>query len=327
MRTRVPIVSVTAPARLHLGFLDLNGSRGRRFGSVGMALDRPSIALTARRAASLAIAGSQARRATRFAAAMRERYHLPDDFELHIASDIPEHIGLGSGTQLGIAVGVALARLYRRDTAVREIAAVAQRGQRSGIGAGAFEFGGFLVDGGKGVSDEPPPIIARIDFPEDWRIVLVLERASRGLHGEVETAAFQSLPEFPETMASRLCRLMMMQALPALAESDFETFGSAIGELQRLTGDYFAPAQGGRFASPTVAEALAWIERQGIPGVGQSSWGPTGFAIVADEHRANALVRAAQSRWGEAGPLQFLPCKGRNRGGDVEFLQSSAASA
>ncbi len=323
----MPIVSVTAPARLHLGFLDLNGSRGRRFGGVGMALDRPRIALSARRAASLKIAGPQAERAAGFAAALCNRYHLPQEFELDISADIPEHIGLGSGTQLGIAVGVALARLYRLDVPVREIAAVTQRGQRSGIGAGAFESGGFLVDGGKGAGDEPPPIIARVDFPADWRIVLVLERASRGLHGEAETAAFRSLPEFPEALASGLCRLMMMQALPALAECDFESFGSAIGELQRLTGDYFAPAQGGRFASPAVAEALAWIERQGIAGVGQSSWGPTGFAIVADEDRANTLLRAAQSRWGEAGPLQFMLCKGRNRGGDVELLRSSAASA
>jgi predicted sugar kinase len=35
-------VSVTVPARLHLGFLDLDGGLGRRFGSLGMALDGPS---------------------------------------------------------------------------------------------------------------------------------------------------------------------------------------------------------------------------------------------------------------------------------------------
>jgi beta-RFAP synthase len=147
------------------------------------------------------------------------------------------------------------------------------------------------------------------------------------LHGEHETAAFQALPAFPETLAGHLCRLVLMQALPALAEREIDGFGKAIGEIQRITGDYFAPAQGGRFASPAVAEALAWFESQGIAGVGQSSWGPTGFAIVAGDVRATEVARNAQSRWGDAGALQFLVCGGRNSGGDVELVQAAATSA
>jgi beta-ribofuranosylaminobenzene 5'-phosphate synthase len=323
----VRTVSVSAPARLHLGFLDMNGSRGRRFGSVGLTLDGPGVELSVRRAPSFALAGMQSERAVIFANALRGRFNLPDDFQLTVSQAIPEHVGLGSGTQLGIAVGVALARLYRLDLSVREIAVVVERGQRSGIGAGAFELGGFLVDGGKGASDEPPPIVSRVDFPSDWRVLLVLERATRGLHGELETAAFHTLPAFSEALAGHLCRLMLMQALPALAERDIESFGSAIGELQRITGDYFAPAQGGRFASPVVSDALAWIESQGIAGVGQSSWGPTGFAIVAGEDRAAELARAAKSRWGDAGPLEFVVCGGRNRGGEVEVVSLARASA
>jgi beta-ribofuranosylaminobenzene 5'-phosphate synthase len=323
----VRTVSLYAPARLHLGFLDMNGSRGRRFGSVGLTLEGPCVELSVRRASSFSITGAQSERAEQFAIALRNKFNLPDDFQIAISRTIPEHVGLGAGTQLGIAVGVALARLYRLDLSVREIAIVVQRGQRSGIGAGAFEVGGFLVDGGKGPRDEPPPIISRVEFPSDWRVVLVLERATRGLHGERETAAFQTLPAFPESLAGHLCRLMLMQALPALAERDIESFGKAIGELQRITGDYFAPAQGGRFASPAVAEALAWFESQGIAGVGQSSWGPTGFAIVAGDDRAAELARAAQSRLGHAGSLQFMVCGGRNRGGDVEVVSLARASA
>ena len=320
-------ISVSAPARLHLGFLDLNGSRGRRFGSVGLTLEGPCVELSVQRASSFDISGSQSGRAEQFASAMRVRYNLPDDFQLHISRTIPEHVGLGSGTQLGIAIGTALARLFRLDISVREIATVVQRGQRSGIGAGAFESGGFMVDGGKAGRDDPPPIVSRIEFPSEWRIVLIIERTNRGLHGESETAAFQALPAFPEALAGELCRLVLMQALPALAEHDFDRFSDAIGALQRITGDYFAPAQGGRFASPAVAEALAWFETCGIAGVGQSSWGPTGFAIVETESRAAALVQDALSRWGDAGAFQFIVCGGRNRGGDVEVVQSLTASA
>jgi len=323
----VRIVSVTAPARLHLGFLDMNGSRGRRFGSVGLTLEGPRVELSIQRAPVCAVSGVQSARAEHFVNALRSRFNLPDDFQLAIAKTIPEHVGLGSGTQLGIAVGVALTTLYRINVPVNELATVAQRGQRSGIGAGAFEQGGFLVDGGKGSRDAPPPIVSRVAFPPEWRVVLVLERATHGLHGERETAAFQKLPPFPEVLAGELCRLMLMQALPALAEHDIGVFGSAIGELQRITGDYFAAAQGGRFASPAVAEALAWFESRGIAGVGQSSWGPTGFAIVAGEVQAAELVREARQRWDDAGQLQFMVCGGRNGGGNVEVMQGVAASA
>jgi len=325
MMTTVRQVSAHAPARLHLGFLDPSGSRGRRFCSVGLTLEGLGVSLTAEQASTFSVSGPQAARVGALAQTLRAKFNLPGDCRIVVQGAIPEHVGLGSGTQLAIAVGVALAGLYRLDLPARAVAALFQRGQRSGIGVGAFEQGGFLVDGGKDTGAEPPPIVSRLEFPADWRIVLLLDPVVQGLHGETEIAAFQALPEFPESGSAHLWRLMFAEALPALAEQDLDTFGRAIGELQRVIGDYFAPAQGGRFSSPRVAEAMAWMESQGIAGIGQSSWGPTGFAIVGDEARATALVRTAQSRWG--GSLQFRICSGRNRGGEVELGPLAQASA
>jgi beta-ribofuranosylaminobenzene 5'-phosphate synthase len=326
MTTGLRSVTVHAPARLHMGFLDLNGSRGRRFGSVGLTLEDLGVALTAERARGLSVSGVQGARAERLARGWLERHGLPESCRINVEAAIPEHVGLGSGTQLAIAVGVALARLFGRDAPVREMAALYDRGQRSGIGIGAFEQGGFLVDGGKGLQDTPPPIVTRIAFPTEWRVLLVFDHALRGLHGERELAAFRALPEFPESTAALLCRLMLMQGLPALIERDLESFGHAIGELQRVIGDYFAPAQGARFASPRVAAALAWLQSEGCAGVGQSSWGPTGFAIVESEARAQSLARAAHANWGKGTELQFMVCRVRNRGGEVEVVEASRAA-
>ncbi|MFD0935973.1 GHMP kinase, partial [Methylobacterium trifolii] len=44
----VSAVEVEAPARLHFGFLDLHGGLGRRFGSIGLAIDAPAVRLAAR---------------------------------------------------------------------------------------------------------------------------------------------------------------------------------------------------------------------------------------------------------------------------------------
>lgn len=311
-------VAVRAPARLHLGFLDLNGSRGRRFGGVGLTLDAPRVELTAERASALSVSGPQAARAERFARALLERYHLRDGCRITIHDAIPEHVGLGSGTQLAIAVGVALARLHRLDIPVRDVAALYDRGQRSGIGVGAFEQGGLLVDGGKSAREEPPRIVSRIEFPAAWRVLLVFDHALQGLHGSAEVAAFRALPNFSEEVSGHLCRLLLMQGLPALMDGDVDDFGAAISELQRVIGDYFAPAQGGRFASARVAELLTWLEQCGAAGVGQSSWGPTGFAIFGSEAQATELLQAARARSGSDGALQIMLCAARNRGGEIE---------
>jgi len=109
----------------------------------------------------------------------------------------------------------------------------------------------------------------------------------------------------------------LMQILPALAERDLPPFAAGIAELQRVVGDHFAPAQGGRFTSGAVADALAWAEQRGFAGVGQSSWGPTGFVLVDSEEAAQALVAAARGRFGELSPLRWRIVKGCNCGSEI----------
>jgi beta-RFAP synthase len=310
-------VEVFAPARLHLGFLDLNGSLGRRFGSVGVTLDEIGTRLVAERADAASVSGPGAERAARHLAALGERLGVPGAVRLAIGEAIPEHVGLGSGTQLGLAVAAALAALGGRDAAARSLAPLVERGARSGIGIGAFDAGGFLIDGGKGASDAPAPIVARVPFPPEWRIVLIFDRARRGLSGPREAAAFRELPPFPEALAGQLCRLALMRLLPGLAEADLDAVGSAIGEIQDRVGDHFAPAQGGRYSSPRVAEVLEWLRRSGFAGAGQSSWGPTGFAILGGEEPAQALVEEMRRRFGAGGELSFRVCRGRNRGAEI----------
>ena len=314
-------ILVRAPARLHMGFLDLSGSLGRRFGSVGLTLEGMGVLLRARRTEHVSAAGPQAQRALQYAQVFVTRLGLDAGAHLVVEEALPEHVGLGSGTQLALAVGLALARLYGLELSVREIATVHERGQRSGIGIGAFETGGFLLDGGRGSGDAPPPTVARVEFPAAWRVLLIFDDQARGLHGAREVQAFRHLPAFPDTLAAHLCRLMLMQAIPALLEQDLEPFGRSIAELQRAVGDHFAPAQGGRFTSPRVAQALSWLEAQGICCVGQSSWGPTGFAIVASEEQARTLAQAGR----EHHPgLRFMVLAARNRGGEVHAVLATA---
>ena len=316
------------PARLHLGFLDLNGELGRRFGSLGIALDGLGTQLHAARAERTAARGPEAARAADYARRTLEHLGVGEGVFVEIEDAIPAHNGLGSGTQLALAVGTAVCRLLGRDLTAREIAQVLDRGARSGIGIGAFEQGGVLLDGGRGASGAlPPPIVSRLPFPEAWRILLIFDRDRDGLHGEAEIEAFRRLPAFPAAEAARLCRLVIMSALPALAERDLATFGAAVTELQRSTGDHFAAAQGGRYASPAVAEVLAWLEDEDVAVVGQSSWGPTGFGVLSSDAEGRRLLEAAQRRFAEETGLAFLLCRGRNRGATVTARAQAASIA
>jgi beta-RFAP synthase len=312
-------VEVLAPARLHLGFLDLHGGLGRRFGSIGVALDGIGTRLTLARRAG---AGAAPERARRLVGSLAGRLGVAGPLDLTLNETIPEHVGLGSGTQLGLALAAALASLAGRPVDARALAPLVERGARSGIGIGAFAAGGFLVDGGKGDGSSPAPIVARADFPPAWRLILLFDSERHGLSGEAEKVAFQALPAFPEADAARLCRLVLMRLLPGLAEDDFAAVAEAIGEINARIGDHFAPAQGGRYASPRIGEMIDWLRRSGFAGVGQSSWGPTGFVLVATDAEAERLRDRLAARYGGDG-LAFRICAGRNRGADV--IRRSAA--
>ena len=304
-------VTVIAPARLHLGFVDLNPPTGRRFGSVGVALDSPHTTVRAARG-GIVVSNSPAQElATKYLHGLRAAIAVPHDVSVHVDEAIPAHCGLGSGTQLALAVGTAVSRLLELDLSPRDICQTLARGARSGIGIGAFAQGGFLVDGGHGVSTKFPPITSRVAFPEAWRVLLIFDEAFEGLSGAKELAAFRTLPSFPETLSAHLCRLVMTRALPGLAEASMAEFGPAITEVQRIVGDHFAPAQGGRFASTRVADVLGWLEGRGVSCVGQSSWGPTGFAMLESEIQAQDFSREAQVRW-HGKDLRFVVARGRN---------------
>src|SRR5690554_5332153 len=58
-------VHVVAPARLHMGFLDLNGGLGRLFGSIGLGLENPATELTLQRAAHDTVTGVEQDRGAR----------------------------------------------------------------------------------------------------------------------------------------------------------------------------------------------------------------------------------------------------------------------
>ena len=116
------MIEVRTCARLHLGLLDNNGELGRLYGSVGLAVDRPKLVLRTRKAKTLQVEGLERRRVATYARRFMRRYGFPAGAHLNLISHIPAHVVLGSGTQLALAVGAALARLSGHRLSIQEIA-------------------------------------------------------------------------------------------------------------------------------------------------------------------------------------------------------------
>jgi beta-RFAP synthase len=316
--SRNPIdVTVTVPARLHLGFFDLHGGLGRRFGSIGVAISDLQTRIAIQRAAATEITGPESDRIERYLATMQRDLGIAGAHRINVLEAVPAHAGLGSGTQLALAVAAAVRRLHDLPLDVAADAIRLDRGARSGAGVGLFHHGGLVVDGGRGPAMRPAPVIAQMPVPESWCVLVVLDPSRQGKHGLEEIAAFEKLPPFSADLAAHLCHLVLMKALPSLAEQDLAGFGSAITELQQRLGDYYAPAQGGsRFMSPDVAAVLDALAGAGATGIGQSSWGPTAFAFAPSRAEAERMAEVAR-RHPSARILDIRICVGLNRGAEL----------
>lgn len=166
-----------------------------------------------------------------------------------------------------------------------------------------------------------PPVIARLPFPEQWRVLLIFDHNRQGVHGAGEAEAFAQLPTMSAATAAELSRRVLVQVLPALAERQFEVFAESVRVVQDAMSDMFAAAQGGRYSSQRVAMVLQWLLGQGVRGVGQTSWGPTGFALFPDDSAALAAQADARARWRNT-PLEFVVVRGLNRGLAVQEMHT-----
>jgi len=308
-------VRVEAPARLHMGMLDVAGDRARRFGGLGVAIGRPAAVVEASSSYDITAEGPDAERALAVARGCREALGLAGGARIRVLEAIPAHVGLGSGTKLALAVTAAVAALAGQTPEPQALARAAGRGARSAVGLWTFVDGGLVVEGGvrPGV-DQPAPLLARHAMPDEWRCVLAIPDAEPGLSGRAEEEAFARLrPDADRAALS--AQLVLTSLLPGLAEGDLTEFGAALTRVQRLVGESFASVQGGVF-HPRSGPLVDALLRLGAAGAGQSSWGPAVYGVVGGEQEGLELAQRMDAELAGGGRVELVSFD--NRGARVE---------
>jgi beta-RFAP synthase len=275
---------------------------------MGAAAPGPTLLVSASPADALDVEGDGADRAGEAARSFLDHHQLRGGAGIRVHRALPPHAGLGSGTQLALAVARALAELHRTPTDAAGLARATRRAQRSAIGTWTFAGGGFVLEGGRRTgSDEVAPLLARLPFPPSWRCIVAVPNTARGISGTAETAAFAQLPPPPERDVERVAHLVLMGLVPALAEADLATFGGALTAVQQITGRWFAPIQGGTFAPGPSEELVRRLAEWGASGVGQSSWGPAVYGIVDGEAAGLTLADRVAAALGGEGTVHEGP--------------------
>jgi beta-ribofuranosylaminobenzene 5'-phosphate synthase len=307
-------LTLRAPSRLHFGLLGWGKDALRQFGGVGLMIEEPGLEVMVERALSWSSSGPLAARALELAQRIAPRLSSAEaeagPFRIEVRRAPDAHIGLGSGTQLGMAIAQAVARFAGiEDPPVNLLARLAGRGRRSGIGIHGFASGGLIVDAGRSESQDLPTQLLHIPFPRSWSILIVLPDSPVAIHGRREMEAFEQLPDMPQATTERICRLLLLGLLPAVLELDLPTFGRSLEEIQAEVGQSFEAVQHGRFGSPLAESIVTFLRESGLQGTGQSSWGPClyGFAELGDDERKQIRERVL-SRFGLAEGSVFWTC-------------------
>lgn len=323
---RAPAVVVEAPARLHLGLIDLHGGLGRVDGGAGITLAAPTLVLEAEQNDALTVSGGGEEVAARARdAARRVLDHLgvQGGAAIRVRQSIPRHAGLGSGTQTALAAGAAVSRLHGAVLTAREIALIVGRGGTSGIGTAAFESGGFVLDGGhsfgptgekqefrpSAASTGVPPaaVSARIPFPDNWQIVLAIPASPPHVGGEREVDLFREHCPVPLDEVRQVCHEVVMRLLPGVAGGDLVLFAGAVNALQSLG---FKRVEV-RLQDPVVQGLIDGLREAGAACAGLSSFGPTVYAVTDGDPAE--VVRAAEELLADGGG-EIIVTRGRNYG-------------
>lgn len=294
---------IRAPSRIHMSLIDLNGSYRRVDGGIGLALADPQFVLEVEQTESgieLEFLDSvtdeeailECREKIPDAAQKTiEHFNIDSGFKFTVHQTYPPHSGFGSGTQIAVSTAHLITETMGIEVESRILSSIVGRGGTSGIGTYTHDLGGFIVDGGHSKEEKPlflpsgaskakpATLIARYDFPEEWKILIAIPEIEQHMEGDDEVDVFQTYCPIPKEEVEQVSHLILMNLIPFMLERDIKNFGWVISELQKVGFNKLEHS-----LDESYLPTMQAIEKLGAYGVGISSFGPVLYTIFDESN-------------------------------------------
>lgn len=326
---------IKTPSRLHMTLIDLNGSYGRADGGIGLTIDKPNFTLRCESAdkgitidfneniTDEEIKKEAINKIGISAEKITSHFNFEKGFHFTVEEAYPPHSGLGSGTQMSLATAKLICEYNNTNMDSIGLGAILGRGGSSGIGMGAFDYGGFIVDGGHDLKDKegsvlpssirpakPPQLIGRYDFPKDWEVVVGISKADTTVTGMKEDDIFEKYCPVPKNEVEQLSHIIFMNLIPFLLEENIQSVGDSINRIQKLG---FKNVEVTRQAQ-NVRDLMDNMRQFGAYGVGMSSFGPAVYGLIDKNNKD--VFEATEEYLGEDGFV--FKAKAQNHGYELK---------
>ncbi|MBQ2666772.1 beta-ribofuranosylaminobenzene 5'-phosphate synthase [Methanobrevibacter sp.] len=324
---------IRAPSRIHMSLIDLNGSYRRVDGGIGLALADPQFVLESEQIES-GIELEFAETVTDEEAILECKEKIPDaakktiehfnidaGFKFTVHQTYPPHSGFGSGTQIAVSTAHLITETMGIEVESRILSSIVGRGGTSGIGTYTHDLGGFIVDGGHSKEEKPlflpsgaskakpATLIARYEFPEEWKILIVIPEIEKHMEGDDEVDVFQTYCPIPKEEVEQVSHLILMNLIPFMLEKDIKNFGWAVSELQKVGFNKLEHSLDSSYL-PTMKA----MEEAGAYGAGISSFGPVLYTVFDESNEF--IVEKIKDMIGDKGTV--FVTKAQNHGYVIE---------
>ena len=274
-------VKIVANSRLHFGFLNLKSSSPYSYGGMGLSIAKHPTILRVSRASKFESNLKKTLRDKIFTFLCNNS--LSKKIRIDCIESPQKHIGLGTGTQLILAIEEAISKFYRFNENINFF----KRNYRSGVGINSYKNGGFIVDSPKNnlLTNE---IIFKAKFPKEWKIILLFDSKAKGLHGSSENRFFSA--DTTISLRKKLSDLTLNEIIPSIIYKDFDTFARSLTKFQELNSLFYSSIQKSSYLSHDIHKVIKKISMKFNVAAGQSSWGPTSYMLIESKNIQNGII-------------------------------------
>ncbi len=307
MKGNIGSVMSRGYARLAFCLIDMNGQDGRVDGSIGVSLSEPFVELFVEKLSSDRQNEVSSLCDNGDSELLRSLCHEYGEYYPNLGSvrvvqrrGIARHVGLGSGTQVRLALLHAFNVIAGSPYKNGELLRLSGRGGASGVGVWAHEHGGIVLDCGHAFGPNRtkksflpsaasdcglPSLVWREEMPEDWKFLCVTPKCYSGMSGQDEIDLFSRICPIDRSGADRMASLILMGLVPAVLERDIGHFRYILDEIQKTGFKKIVWSLQPKEVM-VVHQSLA---KAGFSGIGISSLGPTLYWVAEDDELETSL--------------------------------------